>query len=203
MNKQRLQQCFLTMLFFILFAAGQGTAYAGTVAFSQFTALSGLTVTQPFNVQSGTQNDPDTVTVRVTKGVSTVSFRLTVEGKGFSNAGYCELDWDDDAPGVPYDSTVTPQGGSFTTQQVFTVPVSRLGTGSAPKTVVYELDADEEPYDVQGDVKRYLRVVFTFDDSTGPIDPDSKEGSGSGCNAGFSLFVLGLGALGILSRKKR
>ena len=173
-----------------------GTPVDRTVSFNGFAAGSGLTVEETFRSNTGSRLDPDTVTLRVADGATTVSFRLTVNGGGFSSGSFCELDWDDDAPGIPAETITALSNGAFSAEQIFNVPVSRLWSGGASgtRTVLYELDVDEEPYDNSPDVERYLRVVFLKGSSTNPNPgnpgSDSGGGGGGGCSTGNWLYGL-------------
>ena len=167
-----------------------------TVSFAGFAADGGVTVETAFRTGAGTRRDPDTVTLRVADGAATASFRLTVAGGGFTGGSLCELDWDDDAPGAPAESVVVLNGGAFSSEQLFSVPVARLWPGGSmgTRTVFYSLEVDEEPYGERGDVERCLQVTFLKGDSGGVVDPGgSDSGGGGGCSAvgwGCALLLL-------------
>lgn len=185
-------------------------ASAGTVSFRDFTLNGGALVGEAFQAGAGTFADPDTVTLIVDSAASSVTFQLTVVGSNFTAGTYCELEWDDDAPGVPRDNVAALRGGSFSAVQSFSVPVNRLGlqTGVS-RTVLYELDVDEEPYDDRWDTERYLRVVFsTLSQPTPNPNPNPDPGSstdsggGGGCGA-FAALPLLLPALFLLCYKRK
>jgi hypothetical protein len=153
-----------------------GGAAAGEVSFRNFTAKRGVAISVPYQANRGTKYDPDTITLAVDPSAPVLEFELTVEGSGFTiTSGYwCELDWDDDAPGAPRrEQSVLLAGGGFQpTQNVTLYPAWLNLAAGGTRLIRYELDVDEEPFESGWDVERHLQVTFVSSGSNpDPSDP--------------------------------
>ena len=61
------------------------------------------------------------------------------------------------------------------------MPMNRLGLRPrSSQTVLYELEADEEPYDAPIDAERYLEVVFISNGTGGDFGSDTENNNPSG-----------------------
>lgn len=188
-------------------------ADASTLSFQNFTAGNGLAISIPYKHNSGTERDPDTVTLTVDLSASVFEFQLTAVGAGFTNGRWCELDWDDDGLGAPREQNVPLSNGGFDVVQKFSIPAARLNLANGTtRTILYELDVDEEPYDSRGDSERHLRVTFVGSGSgSKPSDPSAPSnpspsggndgGGGGGCNTAFGKIAALLLPMLFLRRK--
>ena len=173
-----------------------------TISFGGLAIASGATISQPYQVNAGTRLEPDTLTLRADSTASEIAFALTVSGSGFAGP-YCELDWDDDAIGAPTaEKRVAVVNGAFSSVETFRLASVRLNLGtSGSRSILYELDADNEPDGLDsGDAERFLLITYVADGSSpspgGPTDTGSSGGGGcSGAPLTASALVMPILAL--------
>jgi protein tyrosine phosphatase (PTP) superfamily phosphohydrolase (DUF442 family) len=136
-------------------------ANSATMFFRNFKAVNGVAVSVPYKVNAGTRHDPDTVTLTVDLTAPVLEFQLTVVGAEFPGGDWGELEWENEGFGAPREDNVPLIGGGFSAVQNFNLNPARLNlTDGGTRSVLYELEADEEPYLSLLDTKRYLQVIF-------------------------------------------